>query len=232
MDTKRATSFGSWANEYDVSRPTYPTVAVDWLVPPGARWVVEAGAGTGKLTDGRMLEIIRRRYPALRTHETGVSALPVGDASVDAVLVADAWHWFPKAEAAAEVTRVLRPGGWLGCIWNDMVPTGEWQWKAVRLDAAIAASVASRSPRDRLGLTYGHAVQQKFRWTWTLTPEQWRAYVATVSHVRTLPENECRAALDDTERLAAAACAAAGRRVVPLVYDAVCVRWQPGRPSE
>jgi hypothetical protein len=48
-----------------------------------------------------------------------------------------------------------------------------------------------------------------------------------VSHVRTLPENECRAALGDTERLAAEACAAAGERVVPLVYDAVCVRWHP-----
>jgi ubiquinone/menaquinone biosynthesis C-methylase UbiE len=243
MDTQRATSFGSWADEYDVSRPTYPTVAVDWLVPPGARFVVEAGAGTGKLTDrlvergdleldvteidGRMLEIISKRYPELRTHETGVSALPVGDASVDAVLVADAWHWFPKAEAAAEVTRVLRPGGWLGCMWNDMVPTGDWQWKAVRLDPAIAASIESRSPRDRLGLTFGHAVQQRFRWTWMLTPEQWRSYVATVSHVRTLPEDECRAALDDTERLAAEACTAAGECVVPLVYDAVCVRWQP-----
>lgn len=243
MDTERATSFGSWASEYDASRPTYPIAAVNWLVPPGAAHVVEAGAGTGKLTDrlvergdldldvtdidGRMLEFISRRYPGLRTHETGVSALPVEDASVDAVLVADAWHWFPKEEAAAEVARVLRPRGWLGCMWNDLVPTGDWQWNAVRLDPAIAASMESRSPRERLGLTFGRAVQQRFRWTWMLTPEQWRSYIATVSHVRTLPADECRAALDETERLAAEACTAAGTQAVPLVYDAVCVRWQP-----
>jgi SAM-dependent methyltransferase len=243
MDMTRATSFGLWASEYDASRPTYPTAAVDWLVPPGATHVVEAGAGTGKLTDrlvergdleldvseidGRMLEIIRRRYPVLRTHETGVSALPVGDGSVDAVLVADAWHWFPKEEAAAEVVRVLRPGGWLGCVWNDLVPMGDWQWKAVRLDPDIAASIESQSPRNRLGLSFGHAVQRKFRWTWMLTPAQWRSHVATVSHVRTLPEEECRAALDETERLAAEACAGSGEQAVPLVYDAVCVRWQP-----
>lgn len=243
MDTERATSFGSWASEYDASRPTYPIAAVNWLVPPGAAHVVEAGAGTGKLTDrlvergdldldvtdidGRMLEFISRRYPGLRTHETGVSALPVEDASVDAVLVADAWHWFPKEEAAAEVARVLRPRGWLGCMWNDLVPTGDWQWNAVRLDPAIAASMESRSPRERLGLTFGRAVQQRFRWTWLLTPEQWRSYIATVSHVRTLSADECRAALDETERLAAEACTAAGTQEVPLVYDAVCVRWQP-----
>lgn len=65
---------------------------------------------------------------------------------------------------------MLRPGGWLGCMWNDMVPTGDWQWEAVRLDPAIAASIESRSPWDRLGLWFGHAVQQKFRWTWMLVP--------------------------------------------------------------
>src|SRR6478735_3489575 len=133
MDTARATSFGGWADEYDVWRPTYPRVAVEWLVPPGGARVVEVGAGTGKLTDRllehgvelevvepdeRMLGIIRQRHPGLRTHATGVSSLPLGDASVDAVVVADAWHWFPKEDAAAEVTRVLRPNGWLGCVWN------------------------------------------------------------------------------------------------------------------
>ena len=39
-----------------------------------------------------------------------------------AVLVEDAWHWFPKPEAAAEVAGVLRPGGWLSCVWSVPVP--------------------------------------------------------------------------------------------------------------
>ena len=122
MDTARATSFGAWADEYDEWRPTYPEAAVDWLVPPAGAHVAEIGAGTGKFTDrltgrgleldvvepdGRMLGIISSRHPELRTHEAGAAGLPLGDASVDVVVAADAWHWFPKEEAAAEVARVL-----------------------------------------------------------------------------------------------------------------------------
>jgi SAM-dependent methyltransferase len=240
--SQRATSFGGWAEEYDVWRPTYPDAAVEWLLPDGATRVVEVGAGTGKLTDRlverggleldvsevdpRMLRLVSRRHPALRTHEAGAAALPVEDASVDAVLAADAWQWFPKEEAAAEVARVLRPGGWLGCVWNVPVLTRDWQWRAMRLDPALAAP-DDLAPLDRLGLTRGRAEQTTFRWTWHLTPEQWRGFVATVSHVGTLPEDERRAALDETERLVRQACAAAGASALALEHDALCVRWHP-----
>jgi SAM-dependent methyltransferase len=155
METTRATSFGAWADEYDEWRPTYPDAAVDWLVPPGGARVVEVGAGTGKLTDrlierglaldvvepdGRMLSVINQRHPRLRTHQTGAATLPFGDATVDAVLVADAWHWFPKTEAAAEVARVLRPQGWLGCVWNVPVLQHAWEWQALMLDPALPCS--------------------------------------------------------------------------------------------
>jgi SAM-dependent methyltransferase len=111
VDTARATSFGAWADDYHDWTPTYPDVAVDWLVPPDGSHVAEIGAGTGKLTDrlverglevdvvepdGRMLGIISQRHPRLRTYETGATSLPLSDSSVDAALVADAWHWFPK----------------------------------------------------------------------------------------------------------------------------------------
>ena len=93
METSRATSFGAWADAYDDWRPTYPDAAVDWLVPPDGAQVVEVGAGTGKLTDrlvergldldvvepdGRMLRVINRRHPRLRTHQTGATNLPLG----------------------------------------------------------------------------------------------------------------------------------------------------------
>lgn len=239
--TARATSFGAWADDYDAWRPTYPDDAVGWLVPPGDLRVAEVGAGTGKLTDrlvehgirpdvvepdGRMLRLISARHPQLTTHEADVSRLPLPDDSVDAVVVADAWHWFPKDEAAAEVARVLRPGGWLGCVWNVPVLQHEWEWQALRLEPDLALP-HDTDPLDRLGLSTGAAEQQAFRWTWSLTPEQWRGFVSTVSHVGLLPEDERRAALDETERLVARACAAAGTATVPLIHDAVCVRWRP-----
>ena len=241
MDPSRATSFGAWADEYDVWRPTYPDAAVEWLVPPEAAHIVEVGAGTGKLTDhlmtrgpeldvvepdGRMLAILKQRHPKLRTHEAGVSSLPLGDESVDAVVVADAWHWFPKEQAAAEVERVLRPTGWLGCVWNVPVLHHEWEWQALRLDPALQRP-DDLDPLDRLGLSRGHAEQKAFRWTWTLTPHQWRGFVSTVSHVRLLPEVERMLVLDKTEELVARACAVAGATTAPLTHDALCVRWYP-----
>jgi hypothetical protein len=82
-------------------------------------------------------------------------------------------------------------------------------------------------PLDRLGLRTGRADQRRFRWTWTLTPQQWRGFVSTVSHVRLLPDGERDTALDATERLVARACAEAGETAVPLSHDALCVRWYP-----
>jgi hypothetical protein len=66
----------------------------------------------------------------------------------------------------------------------------------------------------------GRAEQRPFRWTWALTPQQWRGFVSTVSHVRLLPGHERAAALDETEQLVSVAEPA----TAPLTYDALCAR--------
>ena len=241
MSSARATSFGAWAEEYDRWRPSYPGEAVDWLLPADATRVAEVGAGTGKLTDrlvergldvdvvepdSRMLALLGARYPGLRTHVSTVTSLPIGDASVDSVLVADAWHWFPRADAAAEVSRVLRPGGWLGCVWNVPAPTHAWQWPALRLDPALTVP-NDQDALDRLGLSTGRAESTVVRWTWRLTPEEWRGFVSTVSHVALLPDDERTGVLEEVEREVSRACSAAGTNDIPLDHDALCVRWHP-----
>ena len=110
LDPERARVFGAFAEDYERWRPGYPSEAVDWLVPPQATRVVDAGAGTGKLTglllarglqvvavepDAGMLAVLARVHPDAGVHLSGADQLLVGDASVDAVLVAQAWHWFP-----------------------------------------------------------------------------------------------------------------------------------------
>lgn len=146
----RARSFGSVAEDYDRYRPGPPAAVLDWLLPEGAVSVVDMGAGTGALTrvlvdrvaavtavepDPQMRRVLAERVPAARVLEGSAEALPVADASADAVLGASMWHWVDPPRAVAEAARVLRPGGVLGVLWTHMAPESEeiaWLWPALR----------------------------------------------------------------------------------------------------
>ncbi len=128
-----AHSFGGVAEAYERGRPTYPVEAVRWLLGEQALTVLELGAGTGKLTrviaqlghdvhatdpDSEMLKILERELPGVRAAEASAEDIPLGDASVDAVIAAQAFHWFDLDRALPEISRVLRPGGHLCLVWN------------------------------------------------------------------------------------------------------------------
>jgi SAM-dependent methyltransferase len=133
--------FTAAAEAYERGRPSYPDEAVGLLVDelgigPG-RDVLDLAAGTGKLT--RLLVPTGARVvavepvEAMRSLLTGVAvlvgtaeAIPLPDASVDVVTVAQAFHWFEPAAALAEIDRVLRPGGRLGLIWNERDESVPW----------------------------------------------------------------------------------------------------------
>src|SRR4051794_1947800 len=137
----QAASFGLAAREYERGRPGYPEAALDWLLPPDARDVVDLGAGTGKLTRqlaGRNLHVVAvepsdgmraelaRALPDATALPGAAERIPLPDASADAVLVAQAWHWVDAEAAVPEVVRVLRPGGRLGLLWNLRDETVDW----------------------------------------------------------------------------------------------------------
>jgi SAM-dependent methyltransferase len=144
--TRRKSSFGTAAGAYAEHRPTYPQDAVRWCVAPVGRdisslRVLDLGAGTGKLTtqltalgadvtavepDELMLAELRRALPSVRALTGSAEAIPLAPASVDAVLCAQAMHWFDLSRALPEIARVLVPGGTLGGLWNSDDDRVEW----------------------------------------------------------------------------------------------------------
>jgi ubiquinone/menaquinone biosynthesis C-methylase UbiE len=58
-----------------------------------------------------MLTELRRALPTVRALPGHAEALPLPDASVDAVLAGHALHWFDMDVAGPEIGRVLAPGG-------------------------------------------------------------------------------------------------------------------------
>ena len=134
--------FSAVAAQYAQARPEYPRALFDWIAsvvsPRALAW--EAGCGSGQAsrdlatifdrvhaTDPSAAQITQAQAPAnvVFAVEPGEScSLP--DASVDAVCVAQALHWFDQPRFFAECDRVLKPGGTL-IAWGyqDMVaPAG------------------------------------------------------------------------------------------------------------
>jgi SAM-dependent methyltransferase len=155
--TTRALSFGTVSEGYDRFRPGPAAAAVDWLVPPGARAVVDVGAGTGGLTaqlparveqvtavepDERMRAVLARCVPEAAVLAGTAEALPLADAS--------AWHWVDPERAVPEAARVLRPGGTLGVVWTGMDREVEWVaelQQTIRARLAPPVMGADRGPR-------------------------------------------------------------------------------------
>ena len=133
----RASSFGGAASLYERYRPGPPVEAVEWVLPERVGTVVDLGAGTGALTrllvgraeevvavepDDRMRAVLAEAVPGARAVAGRGEAIPLPDASVDAVLASSSWHWMDTVPTLVEIARVLVPGGTVSAMWSGPDP--------------------------------------------------------------------------------------------------------------
>lgn len=176
-------SFQDGGEHYHRVRPGYPVDCVDWLVPPHARQAADIGAGTGKFTEllvqrgldvtaidpsADMLEQLRSALPGVAAMEGTAEATGLADSAFDVVTVAQAWHWCDPLRASTEIWRILKPGGVLGLIWNQLDTSVPWVHRLSRI--MHAGDVLKPDFRPPIGPEFVELGSQLTRWDDPVTP--------------------------------------------------------------
>jgi SAM-dependent methyltransferase len=202
------------AGVYDRGRAPYPPELVAALGLPAGGRVLDLGAGTGLLS--RALAIAGYDVVAvepgaamraelerleLRALAARAEQLPLPEASVDGVACGDAWHWFDADRAAAEVHRVLRPGGRLALVWRWAETSGEgWAGAlSARLTGLRGDHPGFVGEQGREGLVrhggFGELGHRTVRYVHDTDHEGILAGIASMSFVARLPAAERSALL-------------------------------------
>jgi ubiquinone/menaquinone biosynthesis C-methylase UbiE len=135
--------FSGLASMYARCRPSYPATAIEFILQncrmQSGALLVDVGSGTGisaRLFAERGLLVIGiepnsemralaaqtsgaegAATPTYREGRAEATGLPTG--SADAVLAAQAFHWFKVDQSLKEFWRILKPGGWVILLWNE-----------------------------------------------------------------------------------------------------------------
>jgi SAM-dependent methyltransferase len=203
--------YGKAAATYARARPSYPDVAVDWLLAklgyPSR--VLEVGAGTGKFTAqlvDRELAVLavepvaamRERLAALGHLVSAVEAtaerLPFATASVGSLVASQSLHWTDVDLALAEFDRILTPAGSIGLIWNFRDVDVPWQRD---LDALLS-ELRGDAPHSRDGRWERAVDASDFEivasdaWQWSVLTDEAGVLerVGSVSYVAAMAEDD------------------------------------------
>lgn len=210
MARERATSFGAEARNYEVGRPEYPFEAVAWMLeqlPDGARRIADVGAGTGKLTrvltkapdaevvavdpDPVMLATLRENVPGVPTFAGTAEQLPLPDASVDAVVLGQAWHWVDPVAASTEIGRVVRSGGVLGLIWNIRDEREEWVRRLTEImHSSPAENMVNGPGGPQVAEPFGALQARRWEWIRPMNRTQLHQMAFSRSYLITAPDEE------------------------------------------
>ena len=234
--------FSAHADAYARGRPDYPPEATQWLredlhLGPG-KTVVDLGSGTGKFlktlreTGAKMIAVepvaamrekLRDNNPDVETREGTAEAIPLPNASVDALVCAQAFHWFANARAMSEIRRVLKPGGCLGLIWNVRDESVDWVAEITK----IITPYEGDAPRYHTGEWrrmfpaegFGPLQEKRFPWRHGGSPENVIVdRTCSSSFIAALPPVEHAKVANALRALIARTPALAGRETVEYPY--------------
>jgi SAM-dependent methyltransferase len=220
-DDRYRCSFDSVAEAYERSRPGYAPDALAWLrerLP--LRRVLDLAAGTGKLTaqlvefgadvvavepGEKMRAVLGRVLPGVEALAGSAEAIPLADASVDAVTVGQAFHWFRPDEALAEMHRVLRPGGGLALLRNEWDDEDPLLRRLDELVELLRPAVFGERPDWREALRssslFGNPELRTFRHAERLPAEVVLDRLASMSPLAAAPPAERERTLDEARPL-------------------------------
>jgi SAM-dependent methyltransferase len=238
-----AIGFEAAAERYARGRPSYPDDAVSYLAQTVGigrdRDVVELGAGTGKLTEllvptgarivavepvAAMRATLARACPTVEALDGTAEDIPAPEASADAVVSAQAFHWFDGERALPEMHRVLRPGGSVGLLWNQRDEASDWSERLTAIfdrlsgdDAPRYRDMRWREPFDRTEL-FGPLHHQVAYHVHRLSRDAFVDRVLSVSYVASAPEEQRSLVVGEVEELLATDPELRGRDEITMPY--------------
>lgn len=243
LDDVAARGFQAAAAAYELARPGYPDEAVQALVDAlgiavGTR-VCDVAAGTGKLTRllvdlgasviavepvAEMREQAHAVLPAAEVVDGTAEAIPLPDASVDVVTVAQAFHWFDAPAAFVEIARVLRPGGGLALLWNERDESHAWVAEMSRIIRWHERTVSRYQHVDWPKIVaesnlFTPLREAAFPWAHQMNREVLADRVRSISYIAVMP-------LSERERLVAEVTSLVGRLPEPFGLPYRCrLQW-------
>ncbi|MEH0146069.1 class I SAM-dependent methyltransferase [Corynebacterium sp. Q4381] len=188
-----AGAFTRGADTYDEVRPSYPPEVAELIA--GRSHVLDIGAGTGKLTEalvapGRrvvavepshnMSQVLAARLPEVAVVEAKAEALPLADATFNAITCAQTWHWLDVGAASGEAARVAAPGASLVLCWNTLDVTHPWVLRYSRI--SHSGDVHREGFYADVGKQWLLQRELRTKWIQPVTPEALEALARTRSY--------------------------------------------------
>ena len=237
--------FDRAAETYERGRPDYPATVVRHLGRVlrlhRSTTVVDLGSGTGKFTRALaprgaariaieptegMRRVFARELPDVPVLAGTAEAIPLPDGFADAVVVAQAFHWFRPRPALGEIARILRPGGGLGLVWNLRDESVPWSHRLSELiegyrDPRGIPRSRERRWRSEFGRRkgpFGPLFEKVFSHVQRASVETFVARVLSVSVIAVLPRAEQRGVAAKVRAVLASDPATRGRSVLAMPY--------------